>query len=503
MRGITRRGFIRSTVGATLAAAGLAGCRAPDRSTATHLSGEWVNDVHSQLNRTRVAGVWRPTTLDDLTRLVETAHRRRESLSLCGGRHAGGGQQFRTDRQLVDLTGLDRVLAFDPVAGTIELEAGIRWPAVLKFLHAQPPDRSRWAIHQKQGGADELSLGGAVASNVHGRCLASRPIVQDVVALRLLTPDGQLLTCDRRRDAVRFAHVVGGYGLLGVVYAVTLKLEARRKLVRRVRWIPATDAIATLERQRDAGAWHGDFQFAVDETQPDFCTAGLCSWYEPVVDETPIAAPTRELAAEQFTQLVTLAHQDKPTALRLYREQVLAGDGKAVDWSDTWQHGDYVAGYHRAIDALRPGASTAGGSEILTELYVPRDALARFLATSADVLRRNKANLIYGTVRLIERDDETVLAWAKQNYACVIFNLHTELTPDEIARNAETFRQLLDAAIAVDGSYYLTYHRFARPDQMRRCYPRFGEFLAAKRRYDPRGTLDSDWYRHYRGLMDV
>ena len=37
--------------------------------------------------------------------------------------------------------------------------------------------------------------------------------------------------------------------------------------------------------------------------------------------------------------------------------------------------------------------------------------------------------MIYGTVRLIERDDETVLAWAREPWACIIFNLHVDHTP--------------------------------------------------------------------------
>ena len=195
----------------------------------------------------------------------------------------------------------------------------------------------------------------------------------------------------------------------------------------------------------------------------------------------------------------TRCHAKKPPSGSrnlYYREQVLNTDGKAVDWSDSWQHGDYVAGYHRGIDALR--GESAPGSEILTELYVPRESLAKFLTQAGAILRAGNANLIYGTVRLIERDDETVLAWAKRDYACVIFNLHTQRTPAEIERNGSVFRQLLDAAIGLDGSYYLTYHRFAQPDQTARCYPRFAEFLSAKRRYDPHETLDSDWYQHYR-----
>ena len=79
--------------------------------------------------------------------------------------------------------------------------------------------------------------------------------------------------------------------------------------------------------------------------------------------------------------------------------------------------------------------------------------------------------MIYGTVRLIERDDETFLAWARDRYACVIFNLHVEHTPPAIDAAAAAFRDLIDLGIQHGGSYYLTYHRWARKDQVERCYP--------------------------------
>ena len=88
-----------------------------------------------------------------------------------------------------------------------------------------------------------------------------------------------------------------------------------------------------------------------------------------------------------------------------------------------------------------------------------------------DVLRAHHANVIYGTVRLIEQDDETFLPWAKDRYACIIFNLHVDHTPREIDRAADAFRALIDLGITHGGSYYLTYHRWARQDQVERCYP--------------------------------
>lgn len=51
------------------------------------------------------------------------------------------------------------------------------------------------------------------------------------------------------------------------------------------------------------------------------------------------------------------------------------------------------------------------------------------------------------------------------------------------------------------GSYYLTYHRFARRDQVIACHPAIRTFLAAKRRFDPLGVFQSDWYRHLIALL--
>ena len=52
-----------------------------------------------------------------------------------------------------------------------------------------------------------------------------------------------------------------------------------------------------------------------------------------------------------------------------------------------------------------------------------------------------------------------------------------------------------------DGSYYLTYHRWARRDQVERCYPEMRAFLREKKRFDPRERFQSDWYRHYRAMF--
>ena len=119
----------------------------------------------------------------------------------------------------------------------------------------------------------------------------------------------------------------------------------------------------------------------------------------------------------------------------------------------------------------------------------------------ADDLRRCGASVIYGTVRLIERDNETALAWAREPWACVIFNICVEHSESGLRKARRAFRALIDRAITFGGSYYLTYHKFARRDQVEACHPRLAGVLQAKRRLDPKLRFQSDWWHHHDQML--
>jgi hypothetical protein len=138
---------------------------------------------------------------------------------------------------------------------------------------------------------------------------------------------------------------------------------------------------------------------------------------------------------------------------------------------------------------------------MISELYVPRSELAAFFGDMREDFRRHNVEVIYGTIRLIEQDDETFLAWAKQSWACTVLNLHVSHSPEGIDRAAAAFRRLIDMARTRGGSYFLTYHKWARREQVEACYPQFPQFLKLKRRYDDAEQFQSDWYRHYRTMF--
>ena len=457
--------------------------------------GVLVNDVHSRLNPTRVREVVPVASLGALVEAVRKARGRGLPVCVAGGRHAMGGQAFAEGGVLIDTRGLDRIGRLDPVASTIEVEAGIQWPALIDGLaRAQAGAAETLAIAQKQTGADRLTLGGAVAANVHGRGLAMRPFVGDVEALAIVDAEGDLRTASRRESPDLFRLAVGGYGLFGVVASITLRLVPRRKLERVVSLERIDELMSAFSRRVGEGCLYGDFQFAIDESARDFLRHGILSCYRPVPLHTSLPEHPRELSREDWRSLVELAHTDRRRAFQRYAEHYLATAGQ-VYWSDTHQLGVYLDDYHRKLD--RRLQSRAPGSEVIGELFVPRAALPEFMAEAAAALRRRGVVVIYGTVRLIERDGESFLEWAREPFACIVFNLHTEHSRQGRMATAGAFRALIDLALGRGGNYYLTYHRWATRAQTETAYPRMPEFLRAKADRDPHGLFQSEWYRHH------
>jgi FAD/FMN-containing dehydrogenase len=457
-----------------------------------------VNDIHSKLNEAEVEEVLEADSLAGVQAAVARARELGRPLAVSGGRHAMGGQQFCTRGLLLDTRGFSRVLGLDPERGMIELEAGIQWPALYSYLMAPENGGGAWGFAQKQTGADRLTLGGAISANVHGRALTLPPIVADVESLVLVDASGEPRTCSRSVEPELFSLVVGGYGLVGVVYSVTLRLVPRRKVERVVEVRSIEGLIAAFDERVRSGFLYGDFQFATDPDSDEFLSRGVFSCYRPVSDDTPMPAGQRALSLDDWKGLLYLAHTNKSEAFERYAAHYLATSGQ-IYYSDGHQMGEYIDDYHVELDRALGAAHPA--TEMISELYVPRDRLSEFVVDGAEELGKSGVDVIYGTIRLIERDDETFLPWARDRFACIIFNLHTEHTPEGLERSADAFRRLIDAASSRGGSYFLTYHRWATKEQVLRCYPQFPAFLVKKLEYDPEERFQSDWYRHYRELL--
>lgn len=406
-----------------------------------------------------------------------------------------GGQQFIAGGMQIDMDGMRRVLDFDARRGLITAEAGIQWPELMRHVDESESNRScNWGIRQKQTGADRFSLGGSLAANIHGRGLRMKPFIDDIEAFDLIDADGTLRHCDRSSNRELFSLAIGGYGLFGIVVAITLRLVPWCPVRREVELIAIDAVLGRFEERADAGCIYGDFQFAIDPASADFLRRGVLSCYRQVEGDTPLTTDPIHLERADWSRLLHLAHVDKTRAFEEFGAFYQRSNGQ-IYRSDQHQAGYYLDGYHGELDERLEHQ----GSEVISELYVPRTALVAFMTAAAGRLRDLDADVIYGTVRLVEREDESFLRWARENWACVIFNLHTAHDAAALTRTATCKRALVELAIEFSGSYYLTYHRHASRTQLDRCYPQFAAFEKAKLQHDPASRFTNDWYRHYAG----
>ncbi len=488
----TRREFLELIGGGASLTLAPAACR---RESA----GVWVNDVHSGLNATQVRRDVAIDSVEALRAAIKAARAEGKAISIAGGRHAMGGQQFGAGSVLLDTRPLKRVLDFDAARGHLQVEAGIQWPELIDtLLGLQQGAPKQWSIVQKQTGADRLTLGGALGSNIHGRGLRFRPFIQDVESFTLMDANGDLRVCSRSENDELFRLAIGGYGLFGVVTGVQLRLMPRTKLERVVEIVDVGDLMERIGERIDAGYLYGDCQFSTDVPSPGFLKTGVFSSYRPLPEDTPMPAEHKELGEADWRELYYLAHADTKRTYETYSSYYLSTNGQKY-WSDTHQLSTYIDGYHREVD-MRLSVKTPG-SEMITELYVPRAALPAFLDEVREDIRRHGMKLIYGTIRMIERDGESFLAWARESWACIVMNLHVDHDAGGIRKAEGDFRRLIDRAIRFGGSYFLTYHRWAEREQVESCYPQLPEFLRMKRKYDPLEVFQSEWYRHYKAMF--
>ncbi len=160
--------------------------------------------------------------------------------------------------------------------------------------------------------------------------------------------------------------------------------------------------------------------------------------------------------------------------------------------------GLYIKGYHHQLDQM---LSTPEASDITTAVYVPRKDLTGFVDEVREDFRKNRVDLIFGDIGVIEKDNESFLAYAKEPYASISFNVHIIHSPEGVERTRQAYRRLIDMAARRGGSYYLTLHKFATLEQVKACYPQFPEFIRLKKKYDPEERFQSDWYRYYKGIV--
>ncbi|CEO96569.1 hypothetical protein PBRA_005178 [Plasmodiophora brassicae] len=444
-----------------------------------------ADDV-SRMSLTPIRRVFHPRTMADVVRVVREANQRGVPVSARGTSHSMGGQSIAADGFLVDMKHMDEITVH-PEQATADVG-----PA--------PPGASYCSF----------AVGGTVSVNAHG-VTSDEAMHASIVSMKVVNADGDLIVVDRDGPhADLFGHVIGGYGLFGIIVQVRIRLQANVRLSMRVHSFTGGDEFMAFYTRTTLN----DPEVNVKLARLDLLQSG---------DDSPIKlysfmrrTPTSTvsdiaLRGRQMTDASKFLYKwIAPTPFgRRMRTTVETLTGTPADWNlDT--AGERNSLLYESADPLAKlytWVVHVDDTFVLQEYFLAFDQAAAWIRLARRILqrwakRKNAPRLLNCTIRTVRNDTCTALPYASGRDR-IAFVLYYRLQKPYENMLAEIHNELVEATLSLQGTFYLPYRLHYTDDQVRRAYPRIGAFLAKKQQYDPRGIFSNAFWEKHRHMADA
>lgn len=445
----------------------------------------------ARLAPARVARVDTIRELEQLRAVLRDARQRKLKVSISGSRHSQGGHTYTAGGVVLNMRGLNRIRAIDPLTRTITVESGATWDEVQRAI------APRGLALKVMQSSNIFTVGGTLSANAHGRDLDVTQFVEVVQSFRLLLADGRVVQVSRQENPELFSLVVGGYGLYGVILDVTLRVtrdELYEQQAVSLDYTRFPDYFAQ-QIERDSNLV---LMLARPSIDPD-----PASFLRELVVVTWRRAGPGQSGSFELTEEANVR-----------RDKFFFGLSRRFDWAKAlrWRLQKRVelgAGEARVVsrnNSMRPPLAplelldyrSKRNTDIIQEYYVPVENFVPFMDRFRQILMNGKMNVLSSTVRYVSPNPTPALAYAPRRKAFAIIQMsNVELSPEGQARAAAVTRQLVDAAIEQGGTYYLTYQLYPTAEQLHRAYPNARHAFERKRFYDPDEIFSNQFYDLY------
>jgi decaprenylphospho-beta-D-ribofuranose 2-oxidase len=445
----------------------------------------------ARLAPARVERVDAVRELEQLRAVLRDARQRKLKVSISGSRHSQGGHTYIAGGVVLDMRSFNRILAINAAAMTITAQSGATWDEVQRAI------APRGLALKVMQSSNVFTVGGTMSANAHGRDLDVTQFVEVVQSFRLLLADGSVVQVSRTEHPELFSLVIGGYGMYGVVLDATLRVTRDE-----------------LYQQRAVSMDYTAFPaYFANQIKPD--TGVVLMLARPSIDPHPDSF-LRELVVVTWRRAAPAGaeHFQLTEESHVRRDRFFFGLSRRFEWAKAlrWKLQKKVelgAGRDRFVsrnNAMRPPLAplelldyrSRRNTDIIQEYYVPVENFVPFMDRFRQILIAGHMNVLSSTVRYVSPDATPVLAYAPRRPAFAIIQMsNVELSAAGQEHTAAVTRQLVDAAIELGGTYYLTYQLYPTTDQLNRAYPRARYAFERKRFYDPDEIFSNQFYHLY------
>lgn len=434
---------------------------------------------------TPIHNIYFPQTEKDFKAILKKAHNLNKKVSVSGARHTQGGHAIAKNGIVISTRNYNKILGFDKEKNIVHVQSGIIWRELQNFL-----DPIGKAVHIMQA-ENIFSLGGTMGANAHGWTVNCKPIIEDVISFRLMLANGSVLHCSRDKNRNIFNAVVGGYGVLGIILDVHLKVADNIMLKKN----------SVVLNYKD---WHKMYKEKVlNNPKTNLALGRLDITYGNFLQEAkikymseidPIKIVKDSKLDKKLSGIMTVI---KRFIFRLSENYEL---GRSIRW-----------GLEKTLDKLggkKPRNAAMGSDarilypeshkhvDILHEFFVPYDKTTEFIDGYRTLIKKYNLNLLNVTIRQIKQDNESLLSYAQTDCYSLVDYISVPKTK-EAENNLRNFTvEANDLALNLGGSFYLPYQLHATKNQVYKAYPGIIQLLGLKEMLDPYQIISNGFFEY-------
>lgn len=417
-----------------------------------------------------------------LRELLQTAQSTGKKVALAGARHTMGGHTIYTNGISLDMSGFKH-MELDSKSNILHVGSGTRWEDIIPYLNAH--GRSV-AVMQSN---NDFSVGGTMSANAHGWQHNSPPFAATVDSFQLMLANGSVLRCSRGENPELFSLVLGGYGLFGIILDVDLRV-VKNEIYRAQRMVvPTQQYVEIFEKQVNQATNIGMVYGRISVAPDHFLKEAIITIYR------------RETSSSGF--IPALSKQSPRGLTRtIFRGEVESNYGKNLRWQLEKSLGGEAGSQVSRNQILNRSSrllenQKLANTDILHEYFISPQSLEAFLQKCRTIIPKHQGDLLNITVRNVYQDKDSFLRYADQELFGLVMLFHQRRTRESEAQMQAMTIELIDAALDVEGQYYLPYRLHATEQQFARAYPQAGEFFSLKRQYDPEEVFQNQFYLKY------
>ncbi|HYV98862.1 MAG TPA: FAD-binding oxidoreductase [Gemmatimonadaceae bacterium] len=429
----------------------------------------------------------------DIAEIAATLNVRSSANFIAAGMHRSyGDAALNAGGGVIRQRARARVISFDETTGELHAEAGM---TIAQILSSFLP---RGYMPGVMPGTKCVTLGGAIAANVHGKNHHRDGAFSSIVSgFDLLTAAGTTLRCSRFENTELFWATVGGMGLTGIVVSASIRLSRVDSAYVAVRTERTRDLDDTLERFsaddarfRHSVAWL-DCLAPRGRTGRAVMTRG---------DHATSAHLPERLRARPYAVPNQAAHALPMAVPRVLLRRPAFGLVNAMYYALRRSSVDRVVDIERfffPLDGVRNWNTALGAAGFIQyQLVLPLSASRQGLIELLDAIATSGQTPTLCVLKQLGPADAGLLSFPLAGMTLAVDLLNTG---DALRRLVERIDSIV---VKHRGRCYFAKDAMSSAEAAHAMYPGLGAFRALKRTVDPERVFSSSLARRLQLLDD-